>query len=322
MMLALSPLPVPALLSRRLDAYAQTLSQSKGMHFDFARPVGEPALIAANSVAWQIFKNPLTLHIGGISAVILELAEPQVRDGLWQSPTFRTDAPERLKALALAKMIAVYGAKSAAERMIDGTDQGISRKSAVLPKGRAHLADDPILLDWVQAASSFSAIEAYHRYVRPLTDADRNAFLAEGQCVAQLYGAKSAAASLDDLDLLFDVMRNRLVKSAVIHDFLDTMQHVRSLPAPLRPLRGIFVKAAIDVLPPWVRDRLDLWSHWSLSSTERRIINTLARAADRLLLPSSAPVQACKRLGLPASYLYGKGNPEDANPCPTPQALR
>ena len=35
---------------------------------DFLRPAGAAALYAPDSLAWQIFKNPVSLFIGGITA--------------------------------------------------------------------------------------------------------------------------------------------------------------------------------------------------------------------------------------------------------------
>ena len=40
-------------------------------------------------MSWRVFKNPLSLFIGGITAVIMELAEPRVRTGVWEHTTFR-----------------------------------------------------------------------------------------------------------------------------------------------------------------------------------------------------------------------------------------
>ena len=45
----------------------------------------------ADSVAWRVFRNPVALFVGGVTAVILELAEPRVRSGVWDHTTFRTD---------------------------------------------------------------------------------------------------------------------------------------------------------------------------------------------------------------------------------------
>jgi len=37
---------------------------------DFLRPAGEAALVSPDSVSWRVFKNPLSLFIGGVAAVI------------------------------------------------------------------------------------------------------------------------------------------------------------------------------------------------------------------------------------------------------------
>jgi len=69
-------------------------------HIDFSRPVGEAALLSPESVSWRVFKNPLSLFIGGVTAVIMELAEPRVRAGVWEHTTFRLDPIRRLRARA------------------------------------------------------------------------------------------------------------------------------------------------------------------------------------------------------------------------------
>jgi uncharacterized protein (DUF2236 family) len=51
-------------------------------HIDFLRPVGEAALVPPDSVSWHAFKNALSVFIGGVTAVIMELAEPLVRTGV------------------------------------------------------------------------------------------------------------------------------------------------------------------------------------------------------------------------------------------------
>src|SRR2546423_15667205 len=79
---------------------------------------GEAALLSPESVSWRVFKNPLSLFIGGVTAVIMELAEPRVRAGLWEHTTFRLDPIRRLGRTGLAAMVTVYGARSTAEPMI------------------------------------------------------------------------------------------------------------------------------------------------------------------------------------------------------------
>lgn len=304
MQLALSPLPLPGPLSRRLDLFALKLSQPKGITFDFSTPQGEPALVPADSVSWQVFKNPVTVFIGGITAVLLELAEPHVRDGVWQHSSFRTDALTRMQRTGLAAMITVYGAASRAAAMIEGVNRRHGSVTGLTAEGKPYRADDPILLDWVQATAAFGFMEAYHRYARPLSDDARNRFLAEGKAAARLYGASNAPVSVSEMNMLFDVMRPRLVKTEVVFEFLDIVGKVPALPAALRPFQKLLITAAVELLPGWVRDRLGLRQSWSLTPMQRAMVKAAAFGAERIMLPSSAPVQACRRLGLPDTYLY------------------
>ncbi len=71
---------------------------------DFSRPTGEAALVSPNSVSWRVFKNPLSLFIGGVTAVVMELAEPRVRTGVWEHTNFRIDPIRRLRRTGFAAM--------------------------------------------------------------------------------------------------------------------------------------------------------------------------------------------------------------------------
>ena len=148
---------------------------------DFTAPKGEPALAAPDSVSWQVFKNPVSLFIGGVTAVLLELAEPHVRSGVWDHTTFRTDPVPRMRRTGLAAMLTVYGPKSKAEAMIAGVGRMHARVEGTTPAGSTYQASDPVLLDWVQATASYGFLEAYHAFVRPLSDADKDRFYAEFQ---------------------------------------------------------------------------------------------------------------------------------------------
>ena len=75
---------------------------------DFRAPRGEAALAAADSVSWRVFKNPVALFVGGIAAVLLELAEPRVRTGVWEHSSFRGDPVRRMKRTGLAAMVTVW----------------------------------------------------------------------------------------------------------------------------------------------------------------------------------------------------------------------
>jgi uncharacterized protein (DUF2236 family) len=89
---------LPQPLQSHLETTARAYFDAPGLpRVDFSAPPGAPALLAPDSVTWRVMKNPVSLFIGGIAAVILELAEPRVRAGVWEHTSFRTDRRARAR---------------------------------------------------------------------------------------------------------------------------------------------------------------------------------------------------------------------------------
>ncbi|GIZ50415.1 oxygenase MpaB family protein [Noviherbaspirillum aridicola] len=309
MLLPQRPIVLPAPLQRRLEAAAAGFFRGDG-RFDFSRPAGEPALVGPDSTAWKIFKNPVTLMIGGIAAVILELAEPRVRAGVWEHTSFRRQPLQRLQRTGLAAMMTVYGPRSQAEAMIARVGAMHARIAGVTPEGQAYRADDPALLDWVQATASFGFIEAWAEWVAPLSRAERDRYYADGQASARLYGATSAPASQAALERLFDATVGQLGGSPVLAEFLGLMRSVPLVPPALAPLQSWMVAAAVELVPPAVAARIGLDGEARLAGWQRRLLQSAARAADRVVLHEAPPAQSCRRLGLPPDYLYRPRAPD------------
>ena len=89
------PIVLPWPFQSSLEAATRALLEPDDRpYIDFSRPA---ALVSPDSVSWRVFKNPLSLFIGGVAAVIMELAEPRVRTGVWEHTTFRVDPVRRLR---------------------------------------------------------------------------------------------------------------------------------------------------------------------------------------------------------------------------------
>jgi uncharacterized protein (DUF2236 family) len=271
---------------------------------DFLNPAGAPALYAPESLAWQVFKNPISLFIGGITAVLLELAEPRVRSGVWGHSIFPTDPLTRIRRTGAVTHATVYAPAEAATRLIRMVNRMHDRVEGLTPGGVAYRANDPVLLDWVQATVSFGFMEAYSAFVRPFTDEERNRFYAESEPVARLFGATGAPLSLAEQRRQFEAMQPQLENHPIVHEFLAIMQRISALPFFLRPLQGAMLRAAISLLPDWLRERLELGDNWRLKKWEQSVLRKLGAMFDRLPIPSAPPAQACKRLGLPRDHLY------------------
>ncbi|MXO99540.1 DUF2236 domain-containing protein [Altererythrobacter xixiisoli] len=267
-----------------------------GMAFDFSQPAGEPALTPRDSISWRVFANPVTLFIGGVAAVILELAEPSVRAGVWEHSSFRTDPVLRLRRTGAAAMMTVYGPQSAAREMIARVVRRHDQVRGALPDGTPYFANNSRLLDWVQATASYGFIEAYSAFAAPLTPAEKSRGFAEAEKAARLYGANNPPLTLAQWHFMLAQVSTTLEPSDILLDFLDTMRTAPILPRMLRPMQRMFVRAAIDMLPADIRSRLLLVGR-GLGPADRAAVRAMARLAERLPLPGSPPAQARLRVG-------------------------
>lgn len=295
---------LPAFVARQIGALAEVVLADPGAPvFDFARPRGEPALTPPDSVHWRVFKNPVSLYVGGVAAVILELAEPRVRTGVWEHSSFRAAPVRRMQATGLAAMISIYGPSTAAEAMIAKVVARHEQVRGVTPSGEPYAANDPELLAWVLATTGYGFGGAYSRYVRRLTGEETDRLYAESAPAARLYGLEQPLVSQAQVDALFQTMKDRLEPSPILDEFLRIMRTAPAMPRALRPLQAMFVRAAVEMTPDWARRQLGL-AWLGLRPGEEALIRQLGAAADRIPLPSSPAAQACVRLGLPADWLY------------------
>jgi uncharacterized protein (DUF2236 family) len=302
-----APIVLPWPLRIGLEAAARALFDLGDQpSADFLQPTGEAALVSPDSVSWRVFKNPLSLFVGGIAAVIMELAEPRVRTGVWEHTNFRINPIGRLQRTGFAAMVTIYGACSTAEVMIARVRRMHARIAGSTPAGKAYHANDPELLNWVQSTAAYGFLQAYHEYVRPLSDVERDHFYAEGTLAASLYGA-SAATSEAALEMRFKEMANQLERSDILFEFLAIMRSAPILPLPLRPVQPLLIRAAIDLTPYWLRRIVGLTDH-GLNALELAVVRQIGAFADRLILENSPAVQACRRMRLSANYLYVHDN--------------
>lgn len=293
-----------AVMNRWIESIAHLSAAPRGMEFDFAQPIGEEALVSPDSVSWRIFKNPVTLFIGGVAAVILELAEPSVRTGVWDHSTFRKDAVMRLRRTGAATMMTVYGPRSAAESMIARVVRMHDRVEGQTPDGKRYRANDPRLLNWVQATASFGFIEAYARYAGRLTVEERSQAFEEGTQAAVLFGADRPPTSVEAWERMLADFEPGLEGSAIIFEFLDIMDNAAIAPRPLRYIQRLLVRAAVDIVPADIRRKLGLDRH-GLRPFEAALVRAIARIAERIPLRFAPPARASVRVGRSATFLYG-----------------
>lgn len=264
---------------------------------DFLEPAGEPALTRSDSISWRVFSNPVAMFVGGVTAVLLELGEPRVRSGVWEHTTFRQRPLQRLQRTGYAAMMTVFGARSRAEAMIRRINDGHAQVAGQTPAGTSYRATDVELLTWVHATATYGFLEAYATCVHAVDAAERDRFYVESGAAAHLYGVPSPPASKQDFDVLLRRMHPALEPSGIVLEFLAIMAGIEMLPAPLRGLQRLLIRAAVHNLPGRTRQQLGLaGAPWEVSPWQWRLIRALGRAAEHLDWPGLPAMLAKRRL--------------------------
>jgi uncharacterized protein (DUF2236 family) len=210
-------------------------------------------------MAWRVHANPFVLAVGGIAAVVLELAEPRVRAGVWDHSNFRADPLRRMRRTAQAALLTTFGPTAAAQAGIEAVDRRHARVTGTTPDGEPYSARDSELADWVHVTAGYGFLTAYRRLLAPrLPPEEADRYWAEGREVAAAYGAGDPPASHAQALAAIRAMKPRLRPSPVIGEFLDLVSRASPLGAPGRPLQALVVQSALACLPPWAIGQLVL----------------------------------------------------------------
>ena len=279
-------------------------SEYLGTAIDFAAPVGEPALLAPDSVQWRIYKNPIALGIGGIAAVLLEFAEPRIRSGVWDHSTYKADPVGRSRRTGLVAMLACYGPASSAKAVIGQVNRMHGKVKGETPGGTRYRALDPVLLDWVAATASYGFLMAYDRFVRPLGDADKDRFMADGGVIGREFGARHAPPTVGAFMAMMDELEPHFEAHPIIFEFLDIVQSGKAAPGVPRFLHRAIARASVSLLPDQIRRKLELGPRYDLTQLDRTALRLAGRLADRHVDRAAPHCQASVRLGLPHDFLF------------------
>lgn len=273
----------------------------KGMNF--LEPAGDPGVLGPDSVAWRVHANPVSIGLGAVAAVILELAEPRVRAGVWDHSTFKMDPIGRRERTLGAAMAVTYGPTALAQKTFDRVTALHGRVQGTDHLGRPYAAMDQPLLLWVHVTAHWGFLQAYVRYVNPrLSAADQDRYYREVTAIGRGYGiALDMPASVAEIDDYLATMRPTLYVNDTVQEFLQIAADAGRNGAE-RALRRRALQGAIALLPEQFRQAVGV--NWHPLPTDGPLLRGLAKLARWRLAHGDGPVQqACRRVGIPSERL-------------------
>ncbi|KAA0018801.1 DUF2236 domain-containing protein [Salinicola corii] len=236
---------------------------------DYTQPKGDPGLFGPDTVAWKVHGEFTPMMCGGVSALLLQMLHPLALAGIWDHSNFRQDMIGRLRRTSQFIAVTTFGSRDDAERILERVRRVHDGVSGHAADGTPYAANDPDLLVWVHVAEMSRFLAAHMRYRNPrLSLADQDRYFDETARVSEALGARQVPRSRAAIDAYLEHQRRHLVCDTRTRDVIDVLLHALP-PSPItRPAGVLFMRAGIDLLPPWAATLLSL----EMSTLERRAV--------------------------------------------------
>jgi uncharacterized protein (DUF2236 family) len=245
-------------LRRRIVA---EFEKGAGHHDDpnvYGGPPGDPGLIGPGSLSWEINADLASVSQAGLPAIVLEILHPSVVAGVQDLSNYREDPFQRARATLGYVLTTTFGNTEAATALIEHVKHVHSYVNGTRPDGVPYRALDPELIGWVHTCIPWMIMRAFEHTKRPLSQAERDRYLAEQAVIGRMGGADRVPTTAAELDDYVEAMRPRLSVNAQTREFIDfliTSPFFGDLPGPLdRQLHRFAIYAGMSRAPQWARE--------------------------------------------------------------------
>src|SRR3546814_15002220 len=129
---------------------------------------------------------------------------------------------------------------------------------------------------------------AYDRFVHPVSEADKDRFMADGDAIGREFGARCTPPTVDAFMTMMAELEPRFEAHPIIFEFLDIIQSGKAAPSAPRFLHRAIARASVSLLPDHIRRKLDLGPRYDLTRPDRTALRITGRVAERPV-PRQAP---------------------------------
>lgn len=219
----------------------------------------DPGLFGPGSMTWPVLGDA-AVFVGGIRALMVQAAHPEVAAGVAEHSRYRQDPLGRLTRTASYVTATAFGAMPEVEAAVATVRRRHRPVTGQSDRGEPYDASDPALSAWVHNALTDSFLAAYRTYgARPCTAADADRFVSEQARVGALLGAEPLPVTATALSRWIadhpDV--------APSPGGAEAIAFMRQPPLPLavRVAYDRLFRAAVAILPPRIAAVLGLATH-------------------------------------------------------------
>jgi uncharacterized protein (DUF2236 family) len=150
-------------------------------------PPSADGLFAPDSVIRRVYAD-MVCGLGAGTALLLQLAHPSIAQGVHDHSDYEHRPLDRLFGTLYATNAVVFSSRAEAER-IGHAIAGVHERVV----GPGYRAADPALLCWVNATLLGTAALLYQQLIRPLSEEELDAFVADSARVGEVFGCSRNA---------------------------------------------------------------------------------------------------------------------------------
>jgi uncharacterized protein (DUF2236 family) len=250
-------LPLADLIRDR--AVAGTASLFSHGAYPLARTLdypGDPGLFGPGSMTWAV-AGDTAVFVGGIRALLVQAAHPEVAAGVAQHSRYREDPLGRLARTAAYVTATSFGAMPEVRRavaVVRGRHRPVTGHS---DRGLPYDASDPALAAWVHNSLTDSFLTAYRVYgARPCPPADADRYVREQARVGELLGASPLPDTAPALSA-WVASHPGLAPSPASAQAISFLRRP-PLPSATRAAYRVLLRAAVATLPGRIQEIVGL----------------------------------------------------------------
>jgi uncharacterized protein (DUF2236 family) len=254
---------------------------------------GDPGLFGPGSTTWRVVGDT-SVFVGGIRALLVQAAHPEVAAGVFEHSRYREDPLGRLTRTAAYVTATSFGASAEVETAVTRVRQRHSSVRGLSQRGRCYDAADPALDAWVHNALTDSFLTAYKVYgAQTCSDCEADRYVSEQLQVGKLLGADPLPQTADELSDWI-VAHPQLGPSPGSEAAIRFLRRP-PLSWPVRTAYSLLFRAAVATLPPRISRILGLTARFGDLEAGRAAVIALRGA-----LGASPDWQlALQRMGAP-----------------------
>jgi uncharacterized protein (DUF2236 family) len=212
---------------------------------------GDPGLFGPDSATWRVVGDT-AVFVGGIRALIVQAAHPEVVAGVADHSQYREDPLGRLSRTAAYVTATSFGAMPEVDSAVETVRRRHRTVSGFSHRGDRYDASDPALAAWVHNSLTDSFLTAYLTYGAGTGRNDlSDLFVFEQTRVGALLGADPLPRTAEELSRWIA----DLPEIGASPGQKDAVQFLRRPPLPLavRPVYEILFRAAAATVPERIR---------------------------------------------------------------------